>query len=648
MPYWSDPTRQAGLVARLAGVAMGLLALITGDVPGGEADQGTGTVIYREGEDPSTRVLGRAGARIFSDDPKDYTAEESDRGLRELDQAIATRPDLPQLHWYRYLTLDRMKRTAEARRAREEAIRLARIVPGGDDLLPEYYREHAEACAKEGDAPAAAAALLARLDLTPDGPELYESVAIWLGDNRRGKPGAPGPGRLFRGRERLEALWGPLDQFFERHSGPTDAQALEQVAKRISAGMDYREVARVAGFPTIGFGFCPPDHGVPVMGVCWRYDIQQPTIVRQGNLIGAIPPTKGAVVHVVIADGVVLKVVTLERNAPEDRPHRHGERASFDCGGPIQGMACSPDGMLIATGDMNGRVHLREARDGRELLVLRPPGTKDAQISGYLMPIAFAPGGKTLAAAGTCDATARLWHVTQGRLLANLESFPVPKDRGRMDHVVALAFSPDGKMIATVGYDRDLRLWDVANGRLRASLQGHSDKVTAVAYSPDGKTIATGDYDGTIRLWDAGTLRPKARWPGYASAVLALVFSPDRKTLAVGRGHPHGYVRLRDLTTDRWRATLDVGASLSPVSIAFAPDGKTVAVADAFWRVATLWECASGRRIGVLEGHKESVTAVAFSPDGRKLTTGSEDGTLKLWETPLFRDQDRVRDRLIR
>jgi hypothetical protein len=149
MPYRTDPKTQPGVVARLAGVAMGLLVLIKANADGSEASQPTAQVIYREADDPVIEVLGRAGSRIFSDDPKDYTDLASDRGLRELDQAISKRPGDPRLHWFRYLTLDRAKRTAEARAAREEAIRLARIVPGGDDLLPEYYREHAKACAKE-------------------------------------------------------------------------------------------------------------------------------------------------------------------------------------------------------------------------------------------------------------------------------------------------------------------------------------------------------------------------------------------------------------------------------------------------------------------------------------------------------------------
>ena len=631
MSFPNDRPRSSAPSAKAVVMATVVVLLATASAPMAQARQASPSEIYREPDDPALAVLARAGSRIFSDDPKDYTAEASERGLRELDQAIRRSPADPRLHWYRYLTLDRMKRTAEGRAAREEAIRLARIVPGGDDLLREYYGEHAVACAKESDAAAAAATLIALLDLTPRAAYEYRSVVIWLGDRLRGDPDAPGPGPLFPGRARLELLWGPLDQFFETHGGPTDARALERVAAQVHVGMDYREVARKVGFANFSMGSCHWDHGIPVMDDCWWYKIAKPADARPGKLVGAEQFNHPTIVHVVIVDQRVRKVEITRADPPQHRRYRHQERASFDCKDGIEGLAFSPDGRLIAVGDMSGLVHLRESRHGLERSVLRFPDVETIKSPGFVVAIAFSPDGKNLASGGTYDATARLWDVAGGRLLASLESFPVPKNRGRMDCIKSLAFAPDGKTIATGGYDRDLRLWDVATGQLRAALRGHVGALTAVAYSPDGRTIATGDDYGTVRLWDVATNRPRARWPGYEKDVVDLAFSPDGKTLAVARDD--GAVRLRDLGADRWRAEIPRSQPHNGQSLAFSPDGKTLAIAGA-WDVATLWDTATGRMTGMLEGHARSLTAVAYSPDGKTIATGSDDSTLKLWDAP--------------
>jgi hypothetical protein len=616
-------------VSAVARVAISVVLLTTVVASSAQPDPAQSPLIYHEPDDPVLSVLARAHGRIYSDDPKDYTEEASSRGLRELDEAIADRPDDPRLHWYRSLTLERMKRTPLARAAREQAIKIARICPAGDELIDEYYGAHAEACAKENDAAAAAAAFLARLDLAPHG-NFYNTVAIWLGDTPRGDPKAPGPGPLFPGRDRLEALWGPLDRFFESHAGPANEQALEQVAKRVRVGMDYRDVAREVGFPDFNMDGCHWDHGIPVMDTCWWYEIAQPTIVRQGNLIGAVPPKSPTIVHVVIVDNRVKKVEKTIGPAPENKTYRHRERASFDCT-MIGGVAFSPDGAVVAAGDADAMVHLYDVRAGRERSALLIPGVKESKSAGWLRAIAFAPDGKTLAVGGTYDATARLLDVASGRVLASLESFPVPTNSGRMDDVMSLAFAPDGKTLATAGRDRDLRLWDVATGRLRASLRAHSYDLTAVAYSPDGKTIASGDYDGNVRLWDLARHRPRARWPGNRQAVAALAFSPDGKTLAVARDN--GVVRLRDLTADCWRIDLHHCLPTFGQILAFSPDSKTLIVAGV-WDVATVWDTASGRMTGFLEGHAQYPNSVAYSPDGKLIATGAHDNTLKLWDAP--------------
>ncbi len=624
------------LVSRIvaaSGVAAAL-AWVGSERPPYAPDTGPPDVVFREPDDPVEGVLSRAAGRIYSDRPRDHTRESSERGLRELDGAIKTRPDDPRLHWFRHMTLERMKRAAEDRAAREQAIRLARAVPGGADLLGEYCREHAEACAREGDAAAAAAVLLTLLDEGPGCARLYRKVSIWLGERKRGDPKAPGPGPIFPGRERLEAIWGPLVRFFESYDGPADAESLARATERVRVGMDYREVLRAVGFPGFNMGRCHWDHGLPVMDDCYEYSLDEPKVVHAGNVIGAIPPADPTIVHVVIVDGRVARVRTTRGRPPEndEKQRRHGERASFVYPrNIIAGVAFSPDGGLVAAGTIRGFVSLREVRGGRERSVLTVPGVKEFEDAGFLHTLAFSPDGRVLAADGTYDASAHLWDVATGRYRGALTSFVVPKGKGRMDCVESLAFSPDGRTLATVGYDRELRLWDVATGHLHAVLRGHVDGVSAVAYAPDGRTIATGDRSGTVRLWDVASLRPRARWPGYKGGVTGLVYSPGGEALAVARDQVE--VRLRDLAADRWRVALHRSMPHGSPGMAFSPDGKVLAVASV-WDVATLWDTAGGRMIGVLEGHTRFPEAVAFSPDGRTIATGAGDDTLKLWDVP--------------
>jgi hypothetical protein len=499
------------LVPRFVGAAgvavavMAALAWASRDGPLYPADPGPPDVVFREPDDPVDPALSRVVGWIYSDSPRDHTREASERGLRDVDEAIKTRPDDPQVHWLRHMTLERMKRAAEDRAAREEAIRLARAVPGGVDLLGEYYGDHAVACAKEGDPAAAAAVLLTLLDEEPECVGLYKSASIGLGARKQGDPKAPGPGPLFPGRERFEAIWGPLVRFFESYDGPADAAALARVPERVRVGMNYREVLRAVGFPGFNMGRCHWDQGFPVMDDCYEYSLDGPNVVREGNRIGAIPPADPTIVHVVIVDGRVARVRTTRGRPPEtdEKPRRHGERESFLYPrNIIAGVAFSPNGSLVAAGGIRGFVSLREARGGRERSVLTVPGVKEFEDAGFLRTLAFSPDGRVLAAGGTYDASAHLWDVATGRYRGALTSFVVPKGKGRMDRIEALAFSPDGKTLATVGYDRELRLWDVATGHLHAVLRGHADGVSAVAFSPDGRTIATGADDGTLKLWD--------------------------------------------------------------------------------------------------------------------------------------------------
>jgi WD40 repeat protein/energy-coupling factor transporter ATP-binding protein EcfA2 len=233
--------------------------------------------------------------------------------------------------------------------------------------------------------------------------------------------------------------------------------------------------------------------------------------------------------------------------------------------------------------------------------------------------VAFSPDGKTLAT-GCRDGAVKLWDAASRQELATLI--------GHSASVHAVAFSPDGKTLATACEDKTVRLWDVASHQELVALTGHTDGIYTVAFSPDGKTLATGSTDLTVKLWDAASHRELATLKGHIDGVFAVAFSPDGRTLATGS---EDYtVKLWDVASHRELATLK-GHEGTIYGVAFSPDGRTLATGSEDYTIK-LWDVASRRELDTLKGHTDDVDSVAFSPDGRTLASSSDDGTVKLWD----------------
>jgi WD40 repeat protein/class 3 adenylate cyclase len=242
------------------------------------------------------------------------------------------------------------------------------------------------------------------------------------------------------------------------------------------------------------------------------------------------------------------------------------------------------------------------------------------QHEGAVYSVAWSPDGKTLAS-GSHDQTVKLWEVATGKLLTSLQ--------GHSEAVRSVAWSPDGKTLASGSYDQTVKLWEVATGKLLASLQGHTGQVISVAWSPDGKTLASGSTDQTVKLWETATGRLVTSLQGHANSVFTVAWSPDGKTLASGSRDQT--VKLWEVATGKLLTNLE-GHSDGIWSLAWSPDGRTLASASRDQKVK-LWEAATGKLLMTLQGHTGPICCVAWSPDGVTLASASADQTIKLWET---------------
>ena len=240
--------------------------------------------------------------------------------------------------------------------------------------------------------------------------------------------------------------------------------------------------------------------------------------------------------------------------------------------------------------------------------------------AGHSKPVtslAFSPEGKTLAS-GSVDRSIKLWDVASGRELRSLG--------GHGSWVISVAFSPDGRTLASGSDDNSIKLWDAASGRELRTLTGHRKNVVSVAYSPDGKILASGSWDKSIKLWDPATGRELRSLTGHGESVSSVAFSPDGKTLVSGGRS----IKLWSVATGRELRSLR-GRIVGVSSVAFSPDGKTLASGNDDNSIM-LWDAVSGRTLGTLIGHSKSVASVVFSPDGKTLASGSSDESIKLWD----------------
>lgn len=289
----------------------------------------------------------------------------------------------------------------------------------------------------------------------------------------------------------------------------------------------------------------------------------------------------------------------------------------------VTSVAFAPTSDLLAASCRDGTVQLWDATTGREVAKIEAHGGAENAVANF---VAFSPDGKWLATGGG-DEKVKVWNTDTRQLGHTLEL-------GQGRSVASVAFSPDSQTLAASWRSHSLtppfQLWDVATGNAKPGPSGQYWWVPSVTFSSDGKRIATGQQFGTIALWDAHTGRSLAMLESRTGAhhwISGVAFSPDGRLLVSANNE--GTIKLWDVAGEQLLSTLK-GHSTEVRRVVFFPNGQTIASCSRDGTVK-FWDVATAQERAAFAAHTSAVNGLAVSRDGTMLATAGDDGEVKLW-----------------